>query len=110
MGWSGGCGKKEKSISVRFMSWVPGEFKASSGGYCTESELTKKGSDEERESAQEECDLLFKNLFRILTLCSVLAKWVQGLDCVANASDSASRYSSCLKMILCLVQFKLCAE
>lgn len=33
-----------------------------------------------------------------------------GAPYVANASHSMSCYSSCLKMILCLVQFKLCAE
>lgn len=55
---------------------------------------------------------LFNNLsfFFISTLYFVRAKWVLGLTMWQMASHSTSWWSSCLKMILCLVQFKLCAE
>lgn len=80
-----------------------------SGGYCTDIELKKKWRD--GVEMKRECESLYlKTSFSFAPFALCLLNGFLGVGYVANASHSTSRYSSCLKMILCLVQFKLCAE
>lgn len=62
-------------LCIKSMSWVPGGFRALSGGCCTEGELKKKGAEEEKWSGDEArvYEILYLKtsffLFPAFTLC-----------------------------------------